>query len=335
MTDADNQLCAVYVDAGTTNTRVWLAEGEQVLSRVTASIGVRDTARDGSAHKLHSALRDLITDARARAGAMRPCAPSHVIAAGMISSPLGLANIPHIAAPAGRAELAAGVATHQFPEITELPFLLVPGVRCGPPGGADVQRIGEVDLMRGEETLCLGLSEGGLLDAHAALLNLGSHWKTVKLDEAGRIKSSVTRLSGEMIHAVQEHTILASAVTRERPDALSEEWLAAGMQEQRRAGLERALFCVRLLEQAPHGTPDDRLSYLVGAFVASALDSLVDAETFTPDSSVVIAGGAGLAAAWAYALREKDISATCLSPEDVEGALLRGLRVILRAFKKF
>ncbi|MEJ7616062.1 MAG: 2-dehydro-3-deoxygalactonokinase [Pyrinomonadaceae bacterium] len=281
MTDADNQLCALYVDAGTTNTRVWLAEDEQVLSRVTAQVGVRDTARDGSPHKLRFALRDLIADARAHAGAVRLCAPSHVIAAGMISSPLGLAKVTHIAAPAGRAELAAGVAAHQFPDITELPFLLVPGVRCGPLR-TEASNIGEVDLMRGEETLCLGLSDGGLLGANATLLNLGSHWKTIKLDEAGRIASSVTRLSGEMIHAVQEHTILASAVTRERPVALSEEWLAAGMREQRRRIKARLSACVCWSRRRT--APDDRLSYLIGAFVASALDSLVAAETFTPNS---------------------------------------------------
>ena len=43
-----DSFCAVCVDMGTTNTRVWLVSGNEVLGRASASVGARDTARDGS-----------------------------------------------------------------------------------------------------------------------------------------------------------------------------------------------------------------------------------------------------------------------------------------------
>jgi len=51
-----------------------------------------------------------------------------------------------------------------------------------------------------------------------------------------------------VIQAIKGETILASSLNHEWPQKLSPEWLLAGMAEQRRAGLPRALFCVRLLK---------------------------------------------------------------------------------------
>ena len=196
---AADDLCAIYVDMGTTNTRVWLARGDEPAFRAEAHAGVRDAAREESRARIVATLRELIARVRAEAERARfPHAPSCVAAAGMITSADGLVEVPHVAAPAGLAELAAAARLHNFPEVVELPVLLVPGVRTGPaaPGRA---RVGEVDVIRGEETLCAGLNARGVLPPGATLLNLGSHWKAIGLGEGGRIASSFTRLSGELL----------------------------------------------------------------------------------------------------------------------------------------
>lgn len=316
--------CLICVDAGTTNTRVWLTVGSQILARAQAGVGVRDTARDGSPVKLHAALRDLIVEIRQRTQSQ----PSAVVAAGMITSSLGLADVPHLPAPAGAAELARNLQQHAFPEITDLPILLIPGVRSGAKP-CDLTTVGQADLMRGEETLCAGLIETGLIEPPGVVLNLGSHWKAIQIDAAGRISGSVTSLSGELIHATQTQTILASAVPNERPSRIDLSWLEAGMREQRQAGLARALFCVRLLEQSGNGTPEQRVSFLAGAFIASELDSLTKNGVFASDHSTVITGGGALAEAWRFALAQGAISAVSLTNEQTEEAFLRGLRRIL------
>jgi 2-dehydro-3-deoxygalactonokinase len=332
----DDDRSAVCVDLGTTNTRVWLVQGERVVARAAAQVGVRDTARDGSSRRLRETLRDLIT-ALVEDGQRQGVGPEHrgIIAAGMVSSSLGLAEVPHLPAPVGVADLAAAAKSFSFPDVSDLPVLLVPGVRTGTLS-ADPRAAGAADLMRGEETLCAGLVALGLARVPGVVLNLGSHWKTIGLDAQGRVAESVTSLSGEMIHAVQGHTILASALPSERPDALDAEWVHAGMDEQRRAGLGRALFCVRLLEQgeprpaAPAGAAR-RMAYLVGAFIAADLDALTSRGVVRPDAPVTIVGHPALAAAWRDALADAHVPATTITEAQTEQALLAGLRQILLA----
>jgi 2-dehydro-3-deoxygalactonokinase len=314
---------------GTTNTRVWAVRGPDILARAQASVGVRDTARDGSPARMRAALREAIEKARQQASAVDAgFTPAYVAAAGMITSPLGLLEIPHIAAPAGAVELAAALRQCQFPDVCELPFIFVPGIRFGPRRGS-LDVIVESDVMRGEETLCVGLAALGLARPPATILNIGSHWKAIHMDAQRRIHSSVTSLSGELIHAAQTQTILASAVPHDKPLSIDLAWCEAGMREQRRSGLPRALFCVRLLEMGSDCSPEERLSFLVGVFVAADLDALLGREMLGPGSPVLICGGGAVAEAWRHALDKVAIQAFTLHQDEIERALLAGLRSIV------
>ncbi len=323
---ATDNFCAICVDAGTTRTRVWLVRSNEILARATAMTGVRDTAREGSNDKLRAVLRDLIAEVR-RQASDPATVPACVAAAGMITSPLGLAEIPHVAAPAGISELRAGVRRFHFPELTDLPVLLVPGVRSGALQPT-VENIGQCDVMRGEETLCAGLIAAGRLSFPSVVLNFGSHWKAIQLDGDGRVAGSVTSLAGEMMHAVQTTTILASAVPAGRPEFIDPAWCAAGMREQRRAGLTRALFCVRLLEVQQHGTPEERMAFLTGAFMAAELDDWQAQGVALTRCPVLIVGSGALTKAWQHALETAGSAAEVLSEAEIEKAFLTGLRAI-------
>src|SRR5215472_284536 len=320
---------AIYPDVGTTNTRAWLLDGSRIVAKAVRPIGVRDTARDRSKTRLHTAVAELIEEMRIEARDSSPSAvPSCVAAAGMSSSPLGLADIPHAPAPAGIRELAASSQWLDLPEVTDLPILLVPGVRTGCIGGG-IDSIGDTDVMRGEETLCVGLTSLGLVQPPAVLLNLGSHWKAIVVDCEARISSSITTLSGELIHSTQTQTVLASSVIGERPEKLDYQWIEAGMKEQRRSGLPRALFCVRLLELAGQGTREDRLAFMIGAFVAADLDLFIARGVFAYNTRATVAGSPPLAEAWRSALESMSIKAAALNPDQVDEAMLGGLRSIL------
>ncbi len=315
---------AIYVDTGTTNTRVWLVREGRIIARSNAMVGVRDTARDGSAIRLQTTLRDLIAEILANPDA-GDCKPGCVAAAGMITSSLGLAELPHVNAPAGVNELAANVRRYHFPEITDLPVLLAPGVRTGPLE-VDLNSVETADMMRGEETMCVGLVSTGIVRAPCTVLNLGSHWKVIRIDANERITDSITSLTGEMIHTTQTQTILASAVPHERPEKLDPHWLESGMREERRSGLSRALFCVRLLEQGRRSTPEQRLAFLIGAFISSDLNALFAREALS--SPVVITGGGAIADAWQLALATLSVDAAVISSEGLERGLLAGLRYV-------
>ena len=308
----------IFVDTGTTNSRVWLMSENKILARAEAMVGVRDTAREGNNDKLKAALRDLISEVQSSVQLRHKA--SAVIAAGMITSALGLADIPHLSAPVGIAELAKNTKAFSFPEITDLPFYLVTGVRSGS-AQCTPENVGEVDLMRGEETLCLGLLEN--FQAPFSVLNLGSHWKVIQVDEEGRVASSVTTISGELIYATQTQTILASAVPHEKPDSIDYEWASAGMQAQQNSGLARALFCVRLLEQKSESTPQQRLSFLIGAYVSSDFEGFKKSKTLK--NKTLITGSGEIGKFWGKLLNESGFSARVLSQPETESAFLKGL----------
>jgi len=141
-------------------------------------------------------------------------------------------------------------------------------------------------------------------------------------------------MTGELIHAAQTQTILASSVPQTRPDLIDQTWLEAGMREQRRSGLPRALFCVRLLEQGSDGSPEQRLSFLIGAFLASDMDAMLSRRSFDPEGEVVITGGGVIAEAWRCALAQNSMRAIALGDSEVENATLTGLRRVFSALGK-
>src|SRR6266550_938685 len=124
---SDDDIYAIYVDTGTTNTRVWLMRGSTILGRIKKPVGVSDTARDGSNRRIRETLKESIEDVLNQVNDTS-YQPACAVAAGMISSAEGLVELPHVPAPAGIRALAAGARWFEFPDITDLPILLVPGV---------------------------------------------------------------------------------------------------------------------------------------------------------------------------------------------------------------
>jgi 2-dehydro-3-deoxygalactonokinase len=313
----------VGVDAGTTNLRVWLLHADRVVARREVAVGARDTARERSDARLRAALRTAVAGLlRERPRDVPP--PRRVVAAGMITSAQGLREVPHVAAPASLDDVAAAAHEETFPDVAEIPFLLVPGVRT-----RDGART--ADVLRGEETSCFGLLRQGRLAPGAALLNLGSHWKLVATDTSGRIARSVTSLSGELVQAARTQTILASALPEGTLADADGPSLIAGMAEARRSGLTRALFGVRLRELDGEGSPEERLAFLLGAFVAADLDGLRASGALRAGSAVAVAGDEKVGGAWTQVLRQEGHDVRRLLPDEVEAGFLAGLRAIVQA----
>jgi 2-keto-3-deoxy-galactonokinase len=183
--------------------------------------------------------------------------------------------------------------------------------------------------MRGEETLIVGLHSKGVISPNAAVLNLGSHWKWIFLDDASRIMGIRTSLTGEMIHAVQSQTLIASALPQEKPNAFDPEWLQQGAAEAAKNGLSRTGFCVRLLEQAGLGSPEDRLAFLYGACLQTEVEALRSSGLLSRLDHVCLVGNRAIADAWQRKLSEANIRSTVLGEAERESAYLHGLRELL------
>lgn len=310
----------VAIDGGTTRTRAYLAVGDVIVARASEDIGARDVARAPSAKVLLNAVGRLVH--RVCDGPVPP-----VIAAGMITSAQGLCEVPHVPAPAGVRELGAGIRRKEVPGAGDAPVLFLPGVRSGPERLGDPHDVVQADVMRGEETLAVGLFLRGHLRGGGLVLSVGSHWKAIRVDADGRIMGSVSTLTGELIHAAKTHSVLASALPANRPEVLAPEWLGAGAAAASSAGLARAFYCVRLLEQRSPAGPDERYAFLIGGAIAADRPLLVPGGT----ASVVIVGAPALARAWARLLQGVAGQVTIPDEDELDRVFVVGCRAVVDA----
>ena len=201
----------LVIDGGTTNLRVTLLDEKQKpVDAVKEDGGVRHTAVDGNNQYLKTTLRACIDRLLARnglgAGDVKKC-----VAYGMITSDMGLLEIPHVPAPASVGDLHDAMRTQTFPEIAPFPIHFIPGVRnfAGP---VDLDNFGMMDMMRGEETEAVGLFTLLEPETSAMFILPGSHNKFVAMSAEGKILGCMTSISGELLDAMTHHTILADAV---------------------------------------------------------------------------------------------------------------------------
>jgi 2-dehydro-3-deoxygalactonokinase len=281
-----------FIDSGTTTTRVRVVRGSVVVATASRSVGARDHASDGDDSRLRRALKEILAEVCAGHTDLRAAVYS-----GMITSNVGLLEVPHLVAPVAPVDLARGMKRHDFPDITHLPCYFVPGVRT-PSANGDLAGL---DVLRGEEVEVLGLRFRLGVTSDALFLHYGSHHKSIEVDITGRILGSRTSLTGELLEAVRERTVLKSSVVPLDEGApIAEAW-RQGLADAERHGIGRALFLVRVGEQVGGHGKAYMTSYLLG--VLTALDLPLVWESTT--STVVLYGRGGLKGIMATWLRER------------------------------
>ncbi len=311
----------VAVDSGTTNSRAWLMRDREIQTRQQMPVGVRNSAIDGNNFALLEGIRQAVQQLKSDAAPQRR--PQAVIAAGMITSSLGLHEVKHVQAPAGLHELSARVEALRFEGIDEV-FYFLPGVRTGPLE-ASPHNVDSLDIMRGEETEIIGSLECLQLALPLLYIHLGSHTKLVKVDAAGRIAAGSSTLAGELLHSVQQQTVLRSSLPASLPASFDEDFFLRGWENCARSGLTRSLFQVRLLDLHSKFPKESFFSFLSGAVLHEEFCCL---KTFTDGAGIqqaVLSGLPHLQPAWEFALKRLGLGVQRLSPEQTEQAFLTGL----------
>ena len=293
------------IDMGTSNTRSVLWRDGVVLGEAAAAVGVRDAAISGSKEGLKQALRDTIVRVLA-ASDVAEHEVALALASGMIGSNVGLAELPHLLAPAGAAELAAGMARFDMPEIFAGPLWIIPGVR-NHAGKVGLHNQEAMDMVRGEESEIVGLLTRLQLRERAMFILPGSHTKFLSVDEDGRILGCATTIAGELLQAISQHTLIGQSLGGGFGKQLHPEQVRAGAATARKVGLARACFSVRILAQFSDVDVDERASFLLGAVLADDLLALKNSSAIQmrPDTTIVICGKPMLRDALALLLAEQ------------------------------
>jgi 2-dehydro-3-deoxygalactonokinase len=205
------------MDCGTTNSRVFIInERRQVVGRGAKRIGVRDTAISGSNEILREGLKELFEDTL-RGISIRNEDVQFIVSSGMITSEIGLLEVPHVWAPASVDELAENIRivrdNRVFP--VGIPLVLIPGVKNLIPKEPMSGDLRKVDFMRGEETQVAGfISQHKNINYPIIITVLSSHTKFIYVDEDRRIMGCITTMSGQIYEAIKSATSIGKSIQK-------------------------------------------------------------------------------------------------------------------------
>ncbi|WP_422447204.1 2-dehydro-3-deoxygalactonokinase [Thermoanaerobacterium sp. DL9XJH110] len=285
------------IDGGTTNTRVCILDDKNVIVQSTHPIGVRCYAVSKSKTKFLEGLSKAIRDTLDMAG-VGPKDLQMVVASGMITSNLGIYEIPHVKTPIGLEGLVEASQMAIIPKLMEIPILFIPGVKnnCLNYNGDSFENLEAMDIMRGEETETLGILKIKSLNGPLIMILPGSHTKIIKVDRYNQIVSCMTTMAGEIFNVLATKTILADSIPQNLITQIDKEYILKGAAISHKVGLTRGCFSIRVMSQFLPIDENKRANFLLGVVLGQDLIAIKNslACSVKGDEKIVIGGPAPL-----------------------------------------
>lgn len=298
----------ITIDSGTTNTRVkvWEKDKRCIIAQSSRGIGVRDVAITGSKDKLMQAIKDALLDAL-ELSSITSYQELFIVASGMITSNVGLFEIPHLIAPIDQQKLANGMVKKIIPEIINHPIWFIPGIRNDVPE-VDITNCEMMDAMRGEEVEAFGVISLLNIRGPALIILPGSHSKFVQIDKYNQITASATTLAGELLDTITQQTILASSLNHQFVSHLENEYLLKGVNYCQQVGIARSCFSIRILDLFGHLTINQKANFLLGCVLCSDLLAIKNSRAlnFQSNTQIIICGKKILREALAVLINHDD-----------------------------
>ncbi len=296
------------IDGGTTNTRIFLVSDGEITDCIKKNIG----ASKGLGHRedFYSALRNAISEILNRNN-IQSFEINKIIASGMITSEGGICSLEHLTVPVGIKELHDNIAIMSIPEISDIDFAFIRGVKIN---GENFEKS---DMMRGEETELFGLEEK--LQAESAYILPGSHSKCIITDKKGRIVDFSTFMTGEMFAALMENTILKGSV--DICDEFNWEYLCKGYLLCEENGVNAALFKTRILDKMYHSDKNAVYSFFEGVILHDEVKKIIS----LPVKRIILGGKKQIRIPMYYLIKKySDIQVICMENSVCEISVPKG-----------
>lgn len=269
------------MDWGTTNLRAyWVNEDRQVVNTRVSDQGLSNPPNDFG-QCLTNLIQPWLNEAPQTA----------IIISGMVGSPSGWVEVPHIPCPAGLSDLAS--AAYRLADFLHGNAWMIPGVKGTGIGGSP-------DVMRGEEVQFFG--------AQALLTEQGKPWPDIwcfpgthnKWIRCGdRISGFSTSMVGEFYELARRHSLLSQSLSSTGNPSDDPTLFVKGLDaSQQPGGLLHHLFSVRTLQLLGTHDPNQGHDYLSGILIGHD----IQAQSMGADTHIGIIAAAALAHRYELAL---------------------------------
>lgn len=330
----------ILIDSGTTNTRMRLLEKsrKKILDIEKIQVGVRNTAIDGDNEKLKSHLQEGIKRLLLR-NQLDTTEISYIVASGMITSNLGIYEVPHVIGPAQIEDFASQSKVVKMEDFFDITWVFTPGLKNNIESDAHeiLDRINEFDIMRGEEVETIGLLEQFQLKGRGVVVLPGSHTKFIFINEEKGLESCLSTLGGETLFAIQKGTILADSLPDGLVKTADDKSLIKGFEAAEKYGLTRSFYHIRLLQMFSSLTENEIANYYVGAVLYDDLKSLEHTMNENEIKWAIIGGSSPLRNAFTQLIKRKYAAWHVMeaADEQMERALIIGPQKIAANIKGF
>ena len=250
----------ITIDGGTTNTRIRLVTENTCIDLLKFDIGAKNGIdnRKSLIQTIKQGINEILKNNHVPESEIE-----RILASGMIASEFGLINLPHIPAPVSIADLHNNLCETIIEEISPIPFVFVPGVKC------HCDSFESSDIMRGEETELIGLFRG-----EGIYVLPGSHSKIISADNEQRIVEFNTMLTGEMIAALSQNTILKDSVNLQDAE-LDHNFMLKGYEFCKQNGVNSSLFKVRILDTLFAQNKSEIYSFYMGVVLCNEIEQIL------------------------------------------------------------
>lgn len=302
------------IDCGTTNSRVYIVnEDAEILGKAAKKVGVRDTAIHGSNEVLKEGLKETFYQALENAKSQLEDI-KFVISSGMITSEIGLLEIPHLWAPVSMDDLANNIKkVHDisiFP--VDIPIYFIRGIKNKyDPKSATIKDVGFLDFMRGEEAQIAGILANYDIQPPVTIVILSSHTKFNSIDENRKVLGSITTVSGQIYEAIIKETSIGKSIKKDTDfddsNYFDKDVVDSAYKWVSSSGFLRTMLMPRFLDTLLKTAWYERKLFVEAAIAAEDMRAInqFDMLHFPLDTNFILVGAQSRCVLYEYLLKEK------------------------------
>ncbi len=296
----------ITIDGGTTNTRISIVSDGKIIDTLKIK-------SDSNTEKYKIVIKDNINELLKKNGFEEKDILRILITGTMATAEFGIYPLDYVVTPVNIAILKRESCEVVIPEISDIPFVVVRGVKT------QGDSLDKVDAMRGEESELAGIMSAN--DKSCVYMLMGSHSKIIRTDDNGNIIDICTMLSGELIEAVSKSTILKNTLVFDG-STLDREFIKKGCNYCLEKGFNEALFKVRLLKTVFQESNSRIYSFFLGAILHGEVQYILNS-----DAEKIVIGGNKFLKEAAFMLLKEYVQCDVMSLSDdvVENAVSLGL----------
>lgn len=296
----------VYFDSGTSNTRAYLIKDDDVVDVLKENLGSKDSSIAGSNLVLIRGLKELY-DQLLKSNELNDKDISGIYASGMVTSPFGIKEVPHLSTPVSLKKLSEGMYTYFESRKFNREIFLIRGIKTiNDDFEVNKYNIPSVNNMRGEEIEIFGIlsSSNELKSGNTAIFLPGSHTHIAYIKQ-GIVHDILATFSGELYHAISKATILSGSIDCNE-EKLDEKMIIYGFNNLKEYGINRALYIAHAMKVFDTSSNKERNSYLLGVIsggVILAFEYVIN-NKWVDVEKVLIAGSNNVVKVYEILLKE-------------------------------